>query len=160
MHALAVSAIVLLANVELSYQSSSPLPSTLLQNDSQAISRTPRLISGQIVQDASSMRTESLASFSGFTPIRYYDRPDECPPCFNCHLPAFQCKQFAECSPYDGKCKCPDGFGGDDCSKPVCGGLDDGDQRYPRQGDECACKDGWSGINCNGEYLQLVSRCD
>lgn len=29
----------------------------------------------------------------------------DCPPCFNCMLPAFECKHFANCSEYDGKCK-------------------------------------------------------
>lgn len=42
----------------------------------------------------------------------------DCPPCFNCMLPAFQCTHFANCSEYNGKCHCPAGFGGDDCSKP------------------------------------------
>lgn len=77
------------------------------------------------------------------------DRPDECPPCFNCMLPAFSCKQFATCNEFNGRCECPDGFGGDDCSEPVCGGLSDGRNRPIRQGDECQCKEGWGGINCN-----------
>jgi hypothetical protein len=37
---------------------------------------------------------------------------------FNCLLPAFQCQQFSECDEYNGKCKCPPGFGGDDCLQP------------------------------------------
>lgn len=77
------------------------------------------------------------------------DRPKDCPPCFNCQLPAFKCAQFANCSDYDGRCKCPPGFGGDDCLKPVCGSLADGKQRFPREGDDCECKDGWTGLNCN-----------
>src|SRR4051812_3362860 len=28
---------------------------------------------------------------------------EECPPCFNCLLPAFECTHFASCSEYDGK---------------------------------------------------------
>ncbi|KAF9570558.1 ATP-binding cassette sub- G member 2 [Mortierella alpina] len=77
-------------------------------------------------------------------------RPEDCPPCFNCLLDAFPCSHFAPCNPYDGRCTCPPGFAGDDCSAPVCGGLDDGKDR-PQRGDEksCKCKDGWSGINCN-----------
>lgn len=43
---------------------------------------------------------------------------DECPPCFNCMLPGFECLHFANCSQYDGKCSCPPGFGGDDCRQP------------------------------------------
>ncbi|PTU20829.1 hypothetical protein P175DRAFT_0516460 [Aspergillus ochraceoroseus IBT 24754] len=77
------------------------------------------------------------------------DRPGDCPPCFNCQLDAFQCTQFASCDKYSGKCVCPPGFGGDDCSKPVCGSLADGHQRNPRQDKYCECKDGWEGINCN-----------
>lgn len=75
----------------------------------------------------------------------------DCPPCFNCLLPAFSCGQFGECSPHDGQCRCPDGWGGQDCLTPLCGSLADGDDaRYPRpEGEQCECKDGWGGINCN-----------
>lgn len=44
--------------------------------------------------------------------------PEECPPCFNCMLPGFECLHFANCSEYDGKCNCPPGFGGNDCKQP------------------------------------------
>lgn len=77
-------------------------------------------------------------------------RPDGCPPCFNCLLPAFTCGQYADCQAYDGKCDCPPGFGGEDCMQPVCGSLaDERKDRPMRQGDTCACEDGWTGINCN-----------
>ncbi|KAL2820796.1 hypothetical protein BDW59DRAFT_112926 [Aspergillus cavernicola] len=76
------------------------------------------------------------------------DRPGECPPCFNCQLDAFNCTQFASCNKYTGKCLCPPGFGGEDCSTPVCGSLPDR-QRPPRKDKYCSCKDGWDGINCN-----------
>ncbi|KAJ9269627.1 hypothetical protein DTO212C5_4238 [Paecilomyces variotii] len=79
----------------------------------------------------------------------YDDRPPECPPCFNCQLDAFQCTQYASCNQYTGKCSCPPGFGGDDCSEPTCGSLADGLNRAPRQDRYCNCKDGWGGINCN-----------
>ncbi|KAF3924616.1 hypothetical protein AA313_de0202158 [Arthrobotrys entomopaga] len=76
--------------------------------------------------------------------------PEDCPPCFNCHLPAYQCKQFANCNSYNGRCDCPPGWGGDDCGEPECGGLSDGRERFLRpKGEKCACKDGWGGINCN-----------
>ena len=46
------------------------------------------------------------------------DPPSECPPCFNCLLSKFECLQFGSCSPFDGHCVCPPGYGGDDCSVP------------------------------------------
>ncbi|OAQ28895.1 ABC transporter [Linnemannia elongata AG-77] len=76
-------------------------------------------------------------------------RPDNCPPCFNCLLDAFPCSHFAPCNPYDGRCSCPPGFAGDNCSVPVCGALSDGKDRPQRDSETCKCKDGWSGINCN-----------
>ncbi|KAF2109159.1 hypothetical protein BDV96DRAFT_652017 [Lophiotrema nucula] len=80
----------------------------------------------------------------------YDDRPDGCPPCFNCNLEDFACQQFADCSKANGKCICPPGFGGEDCSEPLCGSLADGRDRAPRGGDQtCPCKEGWHGINCN-----------
>ncbi|KAF2643330.1 hypothetical protein P280DRAFT_249862 [Massarina eburnea CBS 473.64] len=80
----------------------------------------------------------------------YDDRPDGCPPCFNCNLDDFQCHQFAPCLKGNGKCSCTPGFGGEDCSTPLCGALPDGNaNRAPRQGDTCDCKEGWGGINCN-----------
>ncbi|RDL38807.1 uncharacterized protein BP5553_03147 [Venustampulla echinocandica] len=77
------------------------------------------------------------------------DRPDNCPPCFNCLLPAFDCGQYSDCNQFNGKCACPPGYGGDDCLAPVCGSLAHGKDRPMRQGDYCECDDGWTGINCN-----------
>lgn len=77
------------------------------------------------------------------------DRPKDCPPCFNCLLPAFHCTQFADCSSSTGKCECPPGFAGDDCLQPLCGSLGAGTHR-PAKGDgPCECDEGWEGINCN-----------
>lgn len=50
--------------------------------------------------------------------LEIFNGTDECPPCFNCMLPGFECLHFANCSEYDRKCNCPSGFGGDDCKQP------------------------------------------
>ncbi|KAJ1968395.1 (ABC) transporter [Dispira parvispora] len=83
---------------------------------------------------------------------------EECPPCFNCLLPAYKCSNYANCSEFSGRCDCPVGFGGDDCAEPVCGSLADGNQRKVRQGDTCSCEPGWQGINCN--VCQSDKVCD
>lgn len=80
------------------------------------------------------------------------DRPPgcpECPACFNCQLDNYNCTHFAECNTFNGKCSCPPGFGGDDCSVPLCGSLADDLNRPQRDSDSCKCKNGWKGINCN-----------
>ena len=77
---------------------------------------------------------------------------DKCPPCFNCMLPLFECKQFSTCNEFSGRCDCIDGFGGDDCSVPLCGSLEDDNNNRPQRSpndSSCLCEDGWSGINCN-----------
>jgi len=79
----------------------------------------------------------------------YGNRPDDCPPCFNCNLDDFVCHQYANCSKANGRCNCPPGFGGEDCSQPLCGALSDGPNRAPRGSGYCECKEGWEGINCN-----------
>ncbi|POS80611.1 ABC transporter [Diaporthe helianthi] len=78
------------------------------------------------------------------------DRPKDCPPCFNCLLPAFSCAQYSDCNSYNGQCSCPAGFGGVDCIEPLCGSLARGNEhRQMRDGKTCECDDGWDGLNCN-----------
>lgn len=80
------------------------------------------------------------------------DDDDKCPPCFNCMLPIFECKQFSTCNEFSGRCNCIDGFGGDDCSVPLCGSLEDDNNNRPQRSSNdssCLCEDGWGGINCN-----------
>ena len=77
------------------------------------------------------------------------NKPD-CPPCFNCNLPNFECTQFSRCNIFTGSCECRDGYGGADCSEPLCGALSDGNRNRPvRANATCVCTPGWSGINCN-----------
>lgn len=88
---------------------------------------------------------------------------DDCPPCFNCMLPIFECKQFSTCNQNSGRCECIDGFAGDDCSIPLCGGLSHANPERPiRSNDTLTCNDkcdpGWSGINCN--ICEIDDVCD
>ena len=86
---------------------------------------------------------------------------DKCPPCFNCMLPMFECKQFSRCNEYNGRCECIEGFGGDDCSLPLCGSLEDNNVKRPIRSNTtntCDCKPGWGGINCN--VCEIDSVCD
>ncbi|KAK5781051.1 hypothetical protein RI543_001440 [Arxiozyma heterogenica] len=86
---------------------------------------------------------------------------DKCPPCFNCMLPMFECKQFSRCNEYNGRCECIEGFGGDDCSLPLCGSLEDRNEKRPNRSNitnTCDCKQGWGGINCN--VCEMDSVCD
>lgn len=77
-------------------------------------------------------------------------RPPDCPPCFNCNLGDFPCHQFSNCSAASGRCECPHGWGGDDCTNPLCGSLANNPKdRPPRTGKQCDCEAGWEGINCN-----------
>ena len=86
------------------------------------------------------------------------DRPDNCPPCFDCNSKKFECKQYGTCHKSDGRCACPPGFGKEDCSEPTCGSLGQGRFREPRGNRDCDCDDGWGGINCN--VCEVDEACD
>ncbi|SCU78835.1 LAMI_0A06194g1_1 [Lachancea mirantina] len=104
---------------------------------------------------------KSSARDSRVSLMRNAPPDDACPPCFNCMLPIFECKQFSTCNSFTGKCECLEGFGGDDCSTPLCGALSDGNTHRPIRDNSteiCECKDGWSGINCN--VCQDDTACD
>lgn len=79
------------------------------------------------------------------------DPDPECPPCFNCNLPNFECTQFSQCNTFTGMCECRDGYGGLDCSQPLCGSLSNGNSKRPirKDNETCKCSPGWLGINCN-----------
>lgn len=85
-------------------------------------------------------------------------RPDDCPPCFNCLLPDFPCQQFASCDQANGRCHCPEGFTGENCAQPVCGGLGELNRPGRMENTTCECSEGWEGINCN--LCQQDSVCD
>lgn len=101
---------------------------------------------------SSSLRTTNL-EWASQSSLFAASRPPECPPCFNCQLPAFNCANAGHCRPSDGQCDCTTGFGGQDCLSPLCGSPVQGKQRYPREGEDgdgvCECDDGWGGMNCN-----------
>ncbi|KAI9608115.1 hypothetical protein H4Q26_005571 [Puccinia striiformis f. sp. tritici PST-130] len=79
-----------------------------------------------------------------------------CPECFNCKLPKFNCKQYGTCSEYDGQCKCPAGFGGQDCSQPVCGSLARGDERHVRQDNSTSCPATTAGLGSTVTYAKMI----
>lgn len=83
--------------------------------------------------------------------LKPVDQDDECPPCFNCNLPNFECSQFSQCNTFTGMCVCRDGYGGLDCSEALCGALSDGNSHRPKKklNETCECRPGWLGINCN-----------
>lgn len=75
--------------------------------------------------DSPAIRAFDLASQDALLPSGAFSpasplmaAPENCPPCFNCLLPAFPCSHFSTCNQYDGRCSCPPGFGGDNCSVP------------------------------------------
>ena len=110
-----------------------------------AAARRPTLSSPELLDPGSSLAQTALLGLNGsfvspISPSSQKDRMDQnhsdhsttkqtlpprrptppagCPPCFNCLLPAFSCGNAGECSPYDGQCRCPPGFGGQDCLTP------------------------------------------
>lgn len=69
--------------------------------------------------------------------------------CFNC-VAGGKCLHYGDCDNSTGICHCPTGFGGLNCSQPVCGSLVRGSSRPLRPTNQsCECTDGFSGVNCN-----------
>lgn len=110
---------------------------------SMAPPRLSKLLLGVVAWGPSIAMALGNATFSDVEMLRAQlalldDRPPGCPPwyeplssspnksiklicalsSFNCLLPAHTCSQYADCNEYNGKCDCPDGFGGDDCLEP------------------------------------------
>ena len=79
------------------------------------------------------------------------DDNKECPPCFNCNLPNFECTQFSQCNTFTGMCECQDGFGGNDCSEPLCGSLGDGNSKRPVRKRNC--------VHVNQDGLESIVTC-
>ncbi|TGZ85245.1 hypothetical protein EX30DRAFT_337635 [Ascodesmis nigricans] len=107
------------------------------------------LLAGPATAWNSSTTSPNFSLLAGRGVFALDDRPPECPPCFNCLLPDFKCKNFASCSSRNGRCECPAGFAGNDCLQPLCGSLAGGDHRPPKGDKPCQCDEGWGGINCN-----------
>lgn len=107
------------------------------------------------------IRDKSLSNKIEYPSSDTVSQDDQCPPCFNCMLPMFECKQFSECNEFNGRCECIEGFDGMDCSEPLCGSLVGGNPKRPPRSNvtnQCDCDDGWSGINCN--ICERDSVCD
>ncbi|KFA74091.1 hypothetical protein S40288_03782 [Stachybotrys chartarum IBT 40288] len=112
------------------------------------------LLAGVLIAAPSVVAAYANSTFTNVDMLRAQlalmdNRPKDCPPCFNCLLPAHTCAQYSGCNEFNGKCDCPDGFGGDDCLQPLCGSLARGKERPMRGRDDCQCDEGWTGVHCN-----------
>ncbi|KAJ1560947.1 hypothetical protein HK405_005440 [Cladochytrium tenue] len=66
--------------------------------------------------------------------------------CYDCSTQG--CLNYGTCT--GSGCSCPAGFGGTDCSTPLCGSANSANSDRPtRSGDTCTCDSGFSGPNCN-----------
>lgn len=114
----------------------------LIDNSDEFLSRFTRIKRGPVFNDIFELKQDSETKV---------DKDKDCPPCFNCNLPNFECTQFSQCNSFTGMCECRPGYGGMDCATPLCGSLSDGNSKRPtrKKHEVCECKSGWGGINCN-----------
>ncbi|KAI3662011.1 hypothetical protein MP638_005459 [Amoeboaphelidium occidentale] len=74
--------------------------------------------------------------------------------CFNCNLKQFNCINNGKCDKGTGQCLCDLGYGGKNCSEPLCGGLDQPEKDRRKRSsssskEEDCCSDGFQGQVCN-----------
>ncbi|KAJ3067738.1 hypothetical protein HDU98_009057 [Podochytrium sp. JEL0797] len=82
------------------------------------------------------------------TPTGLADGNSTCPVCADCRKAG--CSNFGQCGG-TGTCQCPLGFGGPDCSEPLCNSpmvLNAARMIRPTTS-PCTCDNGFSGPNCN-----------
>lgn len=82
------------------------------------------------------------------SPAPPLQQQNTCPVCFDCRRGG--CTNFGSCEA-NAACSCHDGWGFQDCSKPLCGGLSIYNTSRPVSNGTlpCDCVDGWTGPNCN-----------
>ncbi|KNE58552.1 hypothetical protein AMAG_04118 [Allomyces macrogynus ATCC 38327] len=111
----------------------------------------------------SPLRVRSVASIDAVSPLTALaaappsQRDPICPPCFNCMLPAFPCRNDGQCSSSTGRCMCPPGFGGDDCTEPLCTRDSVCDALVPT-GQNGTCYSGALAVNRNHHQCRVTNK--